>query len=143
MKRLLLALLVLPACTYGFVVTAKSDDMEFTAYVFPGQEEMEAGNFMTKASLEVHCESRQPCKYGNSSLFAIVDGVVESRSYYDSIASMVIDFSEVNLEAGSTLEIPIYWVSTERLSEKHLSELRLEYRGQTANHNKAKQAGTP
>lgn len=49
-------------------------------------------------------------KYGNEFLRLTVNGKFVSRTYKDSVASEVIDFSVVEIKPRSSLSLPVYWV---------------------------------
>jgi hypothetical protein len=115
MKRLLFALtsfLVISckASMYELELTTDSG-VSFEAYVHSIDPEHNPTNnlFKVNGSITIKNNSETTIKYSNKDVFFIIEGEGKSRTYLNSPASHVVDFSHIQIQAGETKSFNVHW----------------------------------
>ena len=93
----------------GIRVDLVSNNLEFNAIAIKYEGKMESGYKIT-GKLKIINNGKSTASFSNKDLYLVIRGEGESRTYANSIASPVIDFTNVNIEKGSILEQNVYWV---------------------------------
>ena len=111
MKRVITVILglALASCFGGYKVTLKKKEISFVASVFNYEQEMGSG-YKVSGNLKIMNLSSNAISFSNKDLYLVIKNEGESRTYLESIASNTIDFSEVTIDKGGSLEQRVYWV---------------------------------
>jgi hypothetical protein len=92
------------------VSTSTEGGLVVQAHIDPKFEKISKKDSKILGEIHIKNTATTPQKFGNSYLFLKVNGKFVARTYKDSIASEMIDFSEVEIPASESISIPVYWV---------------------------------
>ncbi len=94
------------------LTTVAGESLEVVAIVEPVFRNFSGGKYKIKGNVTIKNRSTKSQKYGNPSLFLIINETHIARTYKSTIASAVIDFSAVTINPNASISLPTYWVFT-------------------------------
>ena len=90
--------------------TKRGENLEIQAKIYPKFRKFSDRESKIDGEIFVKNKTHYPQKFGNSFLFLNVNQEHISRTYKNTKASEVIDFSTVDIEPNSSISFPVYWV---------------------------------
>jgi hypothetical protein len=108
------------------VVTLNKNGVLFEAKFGNIEEKIINNKVSVGGMLSISNQSNVPVKYSNRDLHLIIEGEGKSRTYLDSVASHVVDFSYIEIPPNKTEYFKVYWVYPEVKLFK-IKKIRLEW----------------
>lgn len=128
MKNILIALIcfVLAACGNKISLATQKGGLTITALVNNTFSPVSEKEYKIEGSLIISNTTNDNLPFSNKELY-LVSPTIDTRTYKDSLASAVIDFTHVIIPANTTVEQKVYWV-VESISNPGTKDIRLELR---------------
>ena len=108
-QLLILSLVLFPILSIAEVITLNHDGMMITAEYDKATLSKTKNMHFLYGNVEIENTTQMVKKYSNKNLILNIDDL-QSRTYMDSVASMVIDFSQISLKPGEKQLNDVYWV---------------------------------
>ncbi len=114
-QLLILSLLLLPMLSIAEVITLSHEGVMITAEYEKATLQKTKNMHFLYGNVKIENTTQTVKKYSNKNLLLNIDDL-QSRTYIDSVASMMIDFSQISLNPGERQLHKVYWAYDKAVS---------------------------